>query len=445
MRGTALKVLTLVIGSLAVSGALAQSKPQFKLLDATRYDFSAGYSNIRANAPPGECQCFDLNGGFVSGSVHLTDWLRIAGEFTGGHRDKISPLGQGLTLTTFTAGPQISHRFRRFRPYGEVLVGGAHGSDSYFPSQTSSSTSASSFAISTGGGLDYKLNPRVSVRAFDVQYLRTTFPNGMNNEQNQLMMGAGLVVKFYGRSRKPAPAQPVQAEVPPPPPPPRAPVVNLTCGTNVANVPLGQMVVITGSAKTEPAQLDLNYSWTSSGGSIEGSGNVVSISTAAMEVGDYQVKGHVALASDPSIGADCTAVFRVVPVEVPPTSTTTIVDIERNEKEFHEHVKDAFFALNSAKITPDTLATIIRAAQYLVQHPKIQVLISGWTDPRGTADYNIALGIRRANAVRNALIDAGVPPTQLEVISNGKSSQVCASKDQKCWQMNRRVSYNMKP
>jgi peptidoglycan-associated lipoprotein len=108
-------------------------------------------------------------------------------------------------------------------------------------------------------------------------------------------------------------------------------------------------------------------------------------------------------------------------------------------------VKDAFFALNSAKITPDTLATIIRAAQYLVQHPKIQVLISGWTDPRGTADYNIALGIRRANAVRNALIDAGVPPTQLEVISNGKSSQVCASKDQKCWQMNRRVSYNMKP
>src|ERR1700728_4203598 len=130
MRGTALKVLTLVIGSLAVSGALAQSKPQFKLLDATRYDFSAGYSNIRANAPPGECQCFDLNGGFVSGSVHLTDWLRIAGEFTGGHRDKISPLGQGLTLTTFTAGPQISHRFRRFRPYGEVLVGGAHGSDS---------------------------------------------------------------------------------------------------------------------------------------------------------------------------------------------------------------------------------------------------------------------------------------------------------------------------
>jgi outer membrane protein OmpA-like peptidoglycan-associated protein/opacity protein-like surface antigen len=443
MRGTALKVLTLVIGSLSVTAAWAQSKPQFKLLDATRYDFSVGYNNIRANAPPGDCQCFDLNGGFIVGSVHLTDWLRIAGELTGGHSDNISPLGQGLTLTTFTAGPQISYRFHRFRPYGEVLVGGAHGSDSYFPSQNSSSTSASSFAFSTGGGLDFSLNSRFSIRALDVQYLRTSFPNGVNNEQNQLMAGAGIVIKFYGRTKKIAPTPQAPAQAPPPPPPP--PVVNLTCGTNTANVPLGQMVVITGSAKTEPEQLDLNYSWTSSGGSIEGSGSVVSINTSAMEVGDYQVKGHAALSSDPSIGAECVAVFRVVPVEVPPTSTTTIVDIERNEKEFHEHVKDAFFALNSAKISPDTLATIIHAAQYLVEHPKIQVMISGWTDPRGTAEYNIALGIRRANAVRMALIDAGVPSTQLEVISNGKSSQVCATRDQKCWQMNRRVSYNMKP
>jgi peptidoglycan-associated lipoprotein len=205
------------------------------------------------------------------------------------------------------------------------------------------------------------------------------------------------------------------------------------------------MVVITGDAKTEPASLGLNYSWMSSGGTIEGSGNVVSINTTAMEVGDYQVKGHAALSSDTSIGADCVAVFRVVPVEVPPTSTASVIDIERDEKEFHEHVKDAYFAVNSAKINQDTLATIIEAAQYLVAHPKIHVLLSGWTDPRGTAEYNIALGIRRANAVRNALIDAGVPPSQTEVLSNGKSSQVCAVSDQRCWQMNRRVSYNIKP
>jgi outer membrane protein OmpA-like peptidoglycan-associated protein len=444
MRGTALKFASLVLATLGVSASWAQSKPQRKLIDATSYDFAVGYNNIRANAPPGDCQCFDMNGGFVFGSYHLTDWLRVAGEFTGGHSDKISPLGQGLTLTTFTGGPQISHRFGPFRPYGEVLVGGAHGSDSYFPSKNSSSTSASTFAYSAGGGVDLYLTPRFSVRAFDVQYLRTSFPNGINNEQNQLMVGAGLVIKFYAHAKKTAPVAQVQPEAAPPPPPPPPPVITLSCGTNVANVPLGQMVVIRGDAKTEPASLDLNYSWTSTGGTIAGSGNVVSIDTNAMEVGDYQVKGHAALASDASIAADCTAVFRIVPVEAPATSTT-IVDVERNEKEFHEHVRDAFFAVDSAKITPDTLATIIEAAQYLVAHPKIHVLLSGWTDPRGTAEYNIALGIRRAHAVRNALIDAGVPPDQLEVISNGKSSQVCAAKDQNCWQMNRRVSYDIKP
>ena len=49
-------------------------------------------------------------------------------------------------------------------------------------------------------------------------------------------------------------------------------------------------------------------------------------------------------------------------------------------------MKDAYFGVNSAKITPDTLATIIQAAQYLVDHPAIQVIISGWADPRGSVD-----------------------------------------------------------
>jgi outer membrane protein OmpA-like peptidoglycan-associated protein len=333
-------------------------------------------------------------------------------------------------LTTFIAGPRVSHRFCQFTPFGEVLVGGAHGSGSYFPNKGSSTPASSSFAVSTGGGLDFSLTSRFSIRALDLQYLRTSFPNGVNNEQNQLMIGAGLVIKFQGHNREeaaaPLPAEPV---APPPPPPPPPPSVAFTCGTNVANVPLGQMVVITGDAKTEPAQQDLDYSWSTDGGTI----------------GDYRVKGHAVLVSSPSINRECVAVFRVVPVEAPPASTTTYVNMEKNDKDFHDNVKDAYFAVNSAKITPDTLATIIHAAQYLVAHPAIQVIISGWADPRGSVDANLTLGAKRANAVRSALIDAGVPPSQLEIISNGKSSQVCTTRDQECWRQNRRVSYSMKP
>ena len=444
MRGTGLILLALGAGALSVSAAFAQSKPQFKIIDATRWDFSIGYNNIRANAPPSQCQCFNMNGGFVFGSVHLTDWLGIEGQFTGGHSSNISPLGQGLTLTTFTAGPRVSHRFRRFTPYGEVLVGGAHGSDSYFPSNNSSSSSASSFAVSTGGGFDFRLTPRYSIRGLDMQYLRTSLPNSINNEQHQLMIGAGLVIKFQERSRETPAPLPVQAAIPPPPPPP-PPVVAFTCNTNVANVPLGQMVVITGDAKTEPENLDVDYSWSTDGGTIEGSGKVVSINTTGMAIGDYRVKGHATLVSASSISGDCVAVFRVILVETPPASSNTYVTIEKTEREFHDNVRDAYFDVNSAKIKPDTLATIIHAAQYLVGHPKIQVIISGWADPRGSVDYNLMLGIKRANAVRDALLDAGVPPSQLEVISNGKSSQVCTTRDQKCWQQNRRVSYAMKP
>ena len=444
MRGTGLIIVALGLGVVGVTAGLAQSKPQFKHLDVPRYDLSIGYNNIRANAPPADCNCFNMNGGSVSGAVHLTNWLAIAGEFTGGHSSNISPLGQGLTLTTFTAGPRVTYVWRRFIPFGEALVGGAHGSDSYFPSSTSSSSSASSFAVSTGGGLDIKLDKRFSVRALEMQYLRTSFPNAVNNEQNHLMIGAGLVVNFEGHHSQPR-IEPAPVPAPAPPPPP---TVVLSCGTNVANVPLGQMVIITGDAKTEPAPLDVTYTWSSDGGTIEGTGNKVTINTTGMAIGDYRVKGHASLESAPSAGAECVAVFRVVAVEPPPAPSetyVTVVDTAKTEKEFHDNVKDAYFDLNSAKIRPETLASIIHAAQYLVAHPAIHVIISGWTDPRGSMKFNLALGMRRATAVRNSLINAGVPESQTEIISNGKSSQVCTTEDQKCYQENRRVSFSMKP
>jgi outer membrane protein OmpA-like peptidoglycan-associated protein len=443
MRGTGLTIVALGLGAMSVSSGLAQSKPQFKHLNVPRYDLSVGYNNVRGNAPPGGCNCFNMNGGFVSGAVHLSNWIAIAGEFTGGSSDRISPLGQGLTLTTFTGGPRITYVWGRFIPFGEVLVGGAHGSNSYFPSSSSVSSSATSFALSSGGGLDIKLNKRFSVRALDVQYLRTSFPNAVNNEQNQLMIGAGIVFNFEGRPSHPK-VQP--AQVPPPAPPP-APTVVLSCSTNAANVRVGEMVVVTGDARTQPASLDVTYSWASDGATVEGTGNTVSINTTGMAVGDYRVTGHATLASTPTATAECAAVFRVVAVPPPAPAETyvTVVDTAKTEKEFHDNVKDAYFDLNSAKIRPETLASIIHAAQYLVAHPQIHVIISGWTDPRGSMKFNLALGMKRATAVRNSLINAGVPESQTEIISNGKSSQVCTTEDQMCYQQNRRVSFSMKP
>jgi hypothetical protein len=112
MRGTRLFILALGLGTVSLSAAYGQSKPQFKLLDATQYDLTIGYNNVRANAPPAGCHCFNMNGGFVFGSVHLTEWLGIVGEFTGGHSSNISILGLYCRTPGVTQVPPIYSLWR---------------------------------------------------------------------------------------------------------------------------------------------------------------------------------------------------------------------------------------------------------------------------------------------------------------------------------------------
>lgn len=177
----------------ASSVAQAQALPQDPGASNPRYTLAVGYQNVRANAPPSSCGCFDMNGGFASGTWSLNRWLSARVDITGGHANNIGPLGQNLTLLTYTAGPQVSYRLHRFLPHAEFMVGGAHGSDSYFPETATFSSSAASFALNTGGGLDYRLNQRFTLRPVEVQYLHTAFPNAGNNKQNQFIGEAGIV------------------------------------------------------------------------------------------------------------------------------------------------------------------------------------------------------------------------------------------------------------
>jgi opacity protein-like surface antigen len=194
--------LALVLIPFSVPVVSAQQISGGSALTIPRFDVSLGYNFIRANAPPAGCNCFDLNGGYLSAGFHITSLLGIAAEVTGGHAGNVSTLGQDLTLTTFTAGPRISLTRHKLVPFAQALFGGAHGSNSYFPSGTTSSPSATNFAFNAGGGLDVSLTRRFAIRAVDAEYLRTSFPNGTtSNWQSHFMIGAGLVVKFGGESR----------------------------------------------------------------------------------------------------------------------------------------------------------------------------------------------------------------------------------------------------
>jgi opacity protein-like surface antigen len=164
--------------------------------EPSRIDLAGGYNLVNANAPPGSCGCFTMNGAFVSADANLNDRLSLLAESNGGQASNISALGQNLTLGTLMAGPRVSWPHFRYAPYGEFVAGVAHGTGSYFPSATSTSGSAWSFAFAAGGGLDFNLTDRLGIRLFDARYLRTSFPNATNASQNQIQIESGVVIHF---------------------------------------------------------------------------------------------------------------------------------------------------------------------------------------------------------------------------------------------------------
>lgn len=98
-----------------------------------------------------------------------------------------------------------------------------------------------------------------------------------------------------------------------------------------------------------------------------------------------------------------------------------------------------YFDYDSDGLSPvdqDIVATI---GQYLVEHPQAKVVIEGHTDERGSAEYNIALGQRRAYAVSRAMMAAGAQPDQLTVISYGQERPTAQGHNESAWRLNRRA------
>jgi peptidoglycan-associated lipoprotein len=114
-----------------------------------------------------------------------------------------------------------------------------------------------------------------------------------------------------------------------------------------------------------------------------------------------------------------------------------------SEQLFHQNVQDIFFDYDSSDLRPEAAATITQAAAFLTAHPTAKVVIGGYCDDRGSAEYNLALGETRANSAKSALVAAGVPASRLRVISYGKEKQFCTDETEACWQQNRRAQFSL--
>jgi peptidoglycan-associated lipoprotein len=93
----------------------------------------------------------------------------------------------------------------------------------------------------------------------------------------------------------------------------------------------------------------------------------------------------------------------------------------------------------SSDLTPEAQTTLAKQAQWLKQYPAFTITVEGHADERGTREYNIALGARRATAVRTYLASAGIPAARMRTISYGKERPVAVCDDISCWAQNRRA------
>lgn len=98
-----------------------------------------------------------------------------------------------------------------------------------------------------------------------------------------------------------------------------------------------------------------------------------------------------------------------------------------------------FFEFDKSRLTSEGRATLQRQAAWLKMYPNVAVTLEGHCDERGTREYNLALGGRRANATKDYLVSLGIDPARLRTISYGKERPVALCSNESCWSQNRRA------
>jgi hypothetical protein len=157
-------------------------------------DLGVNYVADIANASPGSCGCFAMQGGGVNARLGLTGHLSAVADLSVVNTSKVPSANFGLGLITLMAGPQFRHRIGRYTPYAQVLLGAVRGFNSVFPAPSSSSPT--SFAFATGAGSEVRLNSKFSLRLVEVDYMHSNLPNNGNNWQNHLKIASGVLYHF---------------------------------------------------------------------------------------------------------------------------------------------------------------------------------------------------------------------------------------------------------
>jgi peptidoglycan-associated lipoprotein len=126
------------------------------------------------------------------------------------------------------------------------------------------------------------------------------------------------------------------------------------------------------------------------------------------------------------------------PMAAAPGPVTSSI-VPGSAEDFRVNVGDTVhFAFDQYNVEDADRAILSRQAAWLQRYPQVRVSVEGHADERGTREYNLALGARRANAVKEFLVAQGVSTGRLETVSYGKERPICTESSEGCWAQNRR-------
>jgi peptidoglycan-associated lipoprotein len=227
------------------------------------------------------------------------------------------------------------------------------------------------------------------------------------------------ILALSAACKKPAPQAP-----PPPPPPPAAPPARPTVNlqASATSIQRGASVTLTWSS-TNATTLSLSPEI----------GNVTAEGTQRVTPQDSIT--YTLTATGPGGSADANV---HITVSVPPPPVVKAPEPTLQEL-FDRAVKDAYFEYDKADVRPDARDALSQTAQFLRSYPQIKVVIEGHCDERGSTEYNLALGDRRAAAAKQFLVSLGITTDRMETVSYGKERPFCSASTEECYQQNRRA------
>jgi outer membrane protein OmpA-like peptidoglycan-associated protein len=382
--------------------AAAEPPPEEPGRVVPRYEVALMYQYI--NFRPGDpFRNFNNHGGTGSFTFNATNWLGLNFEAGGTQYTRdISPLGGQSTvsggLMSFLAGPRINFRRDHFVPFVEAMIGVFNGGGSL-----TGAASQNTFGAALGGGVDVVLWKNVAWRFAQIDYLSTNFagPALHVNAQSSFRAATGVVFRFG---------------IPNPPPPPNHPPV-AACSANPTSVYAGSgdsvAVHVTAS---DPDNDNLTYSYSATGGTVEGTGPDGRFNTNGLNEGNYTVNVKV----DDGRGgtATCSADVKVEPRPNRPPTISCSADrtpIQAGERT----------GITSTASDPDndplTYSYSASAGQVTGNGPKAEFDSTGLSAGSYTVKCSVSDG-RGGNADASTTVDVQQPPPPPQATKVGDCS-----------------------